>query len=138
MAKGSMIEIIKVLILIILVLWLDKIVLKLKGIPVVNQDMVVPIVIGSVSVAGIILGLYCANIASIFSSRYTNAPRNISIAFQYDKLTRRCITGIVDYIIFGLLVLTITLMGHTISWSTILVFIIMSIVVIISYSIESG
>lgn len=137
-AKGSMIEIIKVLILIILVLWLDKIVLKLKGIPVVNQDMVVPIVIGSVSVAGIILGLYCANIASIFSSRYTNAPRNISIAFQYDKLTRRCITGIVDYIIFGLLVLTITLMGHTISWSTILVFIIMSIVVIISYSIAGN
>lgn len=131
---SSLLGILKMAILIVFVLWLDGFALKIKDIPIVDNNMFISVVIGGISVAGVILGLYCANIASIYSLRYANAPGNIAIAFQYDRLSRRCISGIVDYIILGFLLIFITMIKGQISWVMVTVFIFWSVIVVVSYS----
>lgn len=136
--KGSLLGTLKSAIFIIIVLWMDELVLKIGDVPIVDKNIFVPSVIGGISVAGVILGLYCANIASIYSLRYANAPGSIANAFQYDRLTRKCISGIVDYIIFGFLVIFVAMVESQISWAMVTVFILWSIAVIVSYSIAGN
>ncbi len=136
--KTSFFGIMKATIFVIILLWMDELVFKIGNVPKVDKNIFVSFVIGGISIAGVILGLYCANIASIYSSRYANAPRSIAIAFQYDRLTRRCISAIVDYIIFGFLVTFATMLEFRIGWVMITIFIFWSIVVIVSYSIAGN
>ena len=136
--KASFFGIMKATIFVIILLWTDELVFKIGNVPKVDKNIFVSFVIGGISIAGVILGLYCANIASIYSSRYANAPRSIAIAFQYDRLTRRCISAIVDYIIFGFLVTFATMLEFRIGWVMITIFIFWSIVVIVSYSIAGN
>lgn len=136
--KGSFLGIMRATIFVIIILCMDGVVFKIANMPIVNQNIFASFVIGGISIAGVILGLYCANIASIYSLRYANAPRSISIAFQYDRLTRRCISAIVDYIIFGFLVAFVSMLEFRIGWVMITVFILWSIVVIVSYSIAGN
>ena len=51
------------------------------------ESILVDIVIGGIGVAGVILGLYCSNMTSVYSSKYTNAPATISSVFQRDVVT---------------------------------------------------
>ena len=136
--KASFFGIMKATIFVIILLWMDELVFKMGNVPKVDKNIFVSFVIGGISIAGVILGLYCANIASIYSSRYANAPRSIAIAFQYDRLTRRCISAIVDYIIFGFLVTFATMLEFRIGWVMITIFILWSVVVIVSYSIAGN
>ena len=136
--KASFFGIMKATIFVIILLWMDELVFKIGNVPKVDKNIFVSFVIGGISIAGVSLGLYCANIASIYSSRYANAPRSIAIAFQYDRLTRRCISAIVDYIIFGFLVTFATMLEFRIGWVMITIFIFWSIVVIVSYSIAGN
>ena len=76
--KSLLSGIIKDSIFIIIGLWLDTLVLKNEDVPAVDKFLLIPVIIGGIGVAGVILGLYCANIASIYSSKYSNAPNEIS------------------------------------------------------------
>lgn len=58
-----------------------------------------------IGVAGVFLGLYCANIMSMFAEKYANAPQKISQLFENDIITNRCISAITNYLIFSVLVL---------------------------------
>jgi len=119
-------------------LYLDGLLLKIKNTPIVDGNIVVNVVIGGISVAGVILGLYCANISSIYSMRYANAPKSIANAFQYDRLIRKCTSAIIDYIIFGFIIIVEVLLNLDISWATTLTTTIWSVIVIISYSIAGN
>lgn len=136
--KSSVWGILKTSMLIIIVLLMDESVFKIGDAPKVDDSLFIPFVIGGISVAGIILGLYCANIASIYSLRYANAPRDIVKAFQNDRLTLRCVYGIVDYIIFGFLVIFVTILELRIGWIMVTVYSLWSIAVIVSYSIAGN
>lgn len=137
--KSTLICILRNALFIAAVLWLDGgVQSKIKDIPVVNNDIFIPTVIGGIGFAGVILGLYCANITSIYSSRYTNAPHNIAYAFQNDSLSRRCISGIVGYIVFCFLIIFVTMMKTQISWVIVIVFMLRSIAIVISYSIAGN
>ena len=68
-------------------------------------DIVKDINIGGMGIAGVILGLYCANIASIFSAKYSNVPQNLARLFQQDIVTNSCIKQIVGYIVFCTIIL---------------------------------
>ena len=85
-----------------------------------------------------ILGLYCSNVATIYSTRYVNAPRCIANAFQYDRLTRKCVSGIVDYIAFGIVILSASSIKAEISWIVVVLSAVWSVVVIVSYSIAGN
>ena len=136
--KNSIIGLLKALLLTGIVIGIDACIHRFHSVPIVNENIFVPSVIGGISVAGVILGLYCANITSIYSSRYANAPREIANAFQYDRLTRKCISGIVNYIIFGFLLICASMFTIQMSWMSVIVFIFWSIVVIVSYSIAGN
>ena len=126
------------------VLFIDKSLLKIlqyfviTGIPFLDQSIIVDVVIGSIGVTGVILGLYCANISSIYTTRYANAPEKIAQAFQLDSLTHKCMSSIITFIIFGFVVIFETLLGFYVGWATLTTIIIWAIIVLISYSIAGN
>ena len=88
-----------------LVTKLDTVLLiKLNG-EAFAADMFKDIVLGGMGIACVILGLYCANVASIFSARYTNAPKSLANTFRNDIVTNSCIKQIIGYIVVCILML---------------------------------
>lgn len=136
--KKAVLGIIKGIVIAIILLDIDKIILKAEYFSHFENTDFVNIIIGCLGVAGVILGLYCANISSIYSSKYANAPESVSNAFQHDSLTQKCVSMIIDYIIFSFIIITEILIGCTISWGTAFTIIFWSILVIISYSVAGN
>ena len=135
---------IKALILAICVLLLDTLSFKLfpcfgiEEISTVDRSIFVDVVIGSIGVAGIILGLYCANVSSIYTARYANAPEKLAIAFQFDRLTRKCMSSIISFVILGFTVIFEALLGLNIGWFTVIAVTFWAIYVLVSYSIAGN
>lgn len=88
------------LLLVFLLTKCDSFLLDKLNLKPLSSDMFKDITIGGMGIAGVILGLYCANIASIFSAKYTNVPKNLAKLFQQDIVTNSCIKQIVGYIVF--------------------------------------
>lgn len=124
--------------LIAITLKTDSFIIKLENTLVIGRKILITILLGGISVAGVILGLYCSNIASIYSSQYANAPKDIANAFQDDSLSCKCISGIVGYIVFGFIAILATLMGFPTNWALASVFVSWSIIVVVSYSIAGN
>lgn len=135
---------IKALILAICVLLLDSLSFRvlpcfgIEDILTVDPSIFVDVVIGSIGVAGVILGLYCANVSSIYSTRYANAPEKLAIAFQFDRLTRKCMSSIISFIILGFAVIIEALLGLNIGWLSVITVILWAIYVLVSYSIAGN
>lgn len=132
------------LILAICVLLLDSLSFRIlpcfgiEDILTVDPSIFVDVVIGSIGVAGVILGLYCANVSSIYSTRYANAPEKLAIAFQFDRLTRKCMSSIISFIILGFAVIIEALLGLNIGWLSVITVILWAIYVLVSYSIAGN
>ena len=137
-AKYSLVGIIKATILVAGLIWLDVDILKTPQLSGNEKNIFTSVIIGGIGIAGVILGLYCASVSSIYSSKYANAPQNIANAFQYDRLTRRCLSGIVDYIIFGLVLLVAALYKYEIGLIAIVTFVMWSVAVVVAYSIAGN
>lgn len=131
----SFVEIIKGALLSAVALEIDYLIMKKMDVGSVDGSIFVPFIIGGIGIAGVILGLFCSNIATIYSTRYVNAPVIISNAFHYDKLNRKCVSGIVDYITFGFIILSVMAMGRNIGWFVVAISAIFSVGVIVSYTI---
>ena len=119
-------------------LWLDGLILNKGILPEVDKNIFVSAIIGSIGIAGVILGLYCSNIASIYASKYSNAPKEIAIAYQNDRLARNSISWIVDYILFGFLMIPAVMIREQTGWMMVVAFIALSAVVVVSYSIAGN
>lgn len=92
-------------------------------------------VVAELGIFGVFLGLHCANIASIYSSKYSDAPNILSNAFRNDKKTVKGINSIINSMIYSTCILIGMLMGVNIGWITVIVFVLLSLKVIISYGI---
>ena len=127
-------------ILFILVIWgLEHIQSKCLDLESIDSSLFIDVVIGGIGVAGVILGLYCANISSIYATKYSDAPDTISRAFQNDRLTRKCIGSLIEYIVYGLTLIAETIVFEPpISWITVTITIMWSIMVIIAYSLAGN
>lgn len=132
--KLSVIELIKGVVFSVVIVGIDHLLLKRLIILPIDKNYFVPSIIGGIGIAGVILGLYCSNVATIYASRYANAPRIIANAFQFDSLTRSCVSGIVDYIAYGFTILAVTMIKAEISWIVVVASLAWSVDVIISYS----
>ena len=53
----------------------------------INGDLVSDMLIGMIGIAGVLLGLYCSYIVSVFSAKYADAPKQISSLFENDMIT---------------------------------------------------
>lgn len=136
--KYSLFEIVKGMLVSAIVLGADHFLLEKGLLSAVDNSIFVPFIIGGIGIAGVILGLYCSNVATIYSTRYMNAPRCIANAFQYDRLTRKCVSGIVDYIAFGIVILSASIIKVEISWIVVVLSAVWSVVVIVSYIIAGN
>lgn len=136
--KKTLLVIIRTSLVAIALLIAESLFTKVNLFNPVDNNMLLDALIGGIGVAGVILGLYCANISSIYSSKYSDAPESISFAFQNDKLTQRCIRSLIEYIVFGFIIITEILIGIALSWLTVIVIILWSITVIISYSLAGS
>jgi len=87
-----------------------------------DQAIAVDIFLGGLGIAGVILGLYCSNIVSIFSAKYANAPDRLSQLFQRDIITNRCVRQIISYIVFCIILLGECVVGIGISYISTLIF----------------
>lgn len=127
-------------VLFVFVMWkVEDLLFNSFAIESIDTSMFFDAVIGGIGVAGVILGLYCANISSIYSTKYSDAPEIISRAFQNDRLTKKCIGSLIEYIVFGLILIAeIVVFKPHISWITVTITIMWSIMVIISYSLTGN
>ena len=74
-----------------------------------------------IGVSGVFLGLYCANIMSMYAEKYANAPQKISRLFESDIVTNRCIQTITNYLIFSIMILFLLVMQIDIGITMIIV-----------------
>lgn len=138
-------QILKYTLLALLLLWGDAVlvpylqitVFKMNLLPL-NSEISVSIVLGGMGIAGVILGLYCSNITSIYSVKYANAPVNLSLLFQRDIITNRCVRQIVGYIILCIIMLGELIFSITISYLSILAILVMTVRIIIIFSIAGS
>lgn len=117
---------------------LDNALLTVGAVLALDNSILADVIIGELGVAGVILGLYCSNISSVYSTRYANAPEKIAIAFQYDRLTVKCLSSISGFIIYGTIILMELLMGFDVGWISGGALIIWSILVVISFGITGN
>ena len=113
---------------------IDGFLLKECNIMPLSLDMYKDIAIGGMGIAGVILGLYCANIASIFSSKYSNAPQRLSILFRKDIVTNSCIKQIVGYIVFCTIMLCKCVVEFNLGVASLIGLLFLTVHVVITFS----
>lgn len=136
--KMAITQVFKGLFITWLITKLDAILLtKLKA-DAFNTDMFKDIVLGGMGIAGVILGLYCANVASIFTAKYTNAPQSLANTFRNDIVTNSCIKQIIGYIVICIIMLLECIVGTQLYWGIILVLLFLTIRMVITFSITGN
>ena len=103
-----------------------------------NRRVFVSVIICTIGVAGVILGLYCSSITSIYSTRYANAPEKVALAFQRDWLTRRSISSIISYIISGMAVIIEVLLGCAVGWASVALLVSRLVYLLVAYGIAGN
>ena len=122
------------LLLFALTLWLDKLALqKFSNLPAINETLVSDILIAMVGIAGVFLGLYCSYIATVFSSKYVNAPQEISNLFRDDLINSKSTEVITNYIIYSIILLISNLLFKNLGIVSILTNMLMAIFAVVSY-----
>lgn len=113
---------------------------KVVGVNFLNLDLEIAtnVLLGGVGVAGVILGLYCSNITSTYSTKYANAPTNLAAIFQRDIITSRSVHQIVGYIIFCLILLGECILHINISYISLGVTLILTIRIVVIFSIAGN
>ena len=110
-----------------------KIINILKEHLTINQDMFSQFIICGIGVAGVFLALYYSNIATIYSSEYTNTISRIRKLFEYEISQNANLKKINTYIIQAVLILFSMMVGFPIWYIFVLYMIIKTIDIIITF-----
>ena len=110
-----------------------KIINILKEHLTINQDMFSQFIICGIGVAGVFLALYYSNIATIYSSEYTNTISRIRKLFEYEISQNANLKKINTYIIQAVLILFSMMVGFPIWYVFVLYMIIKTIDIIITF-----
>ncbi len=110
-----------------------------KVIANIDIQYILDFLYAGLGIVGVILGLYCANISSIYSSIYTNAPLNLSKLFANDMISNKSIKQITGYLVFNLLLVFLLLIKvFKPGIILVIVAIVSTIYVIIAFSINGN
>ena len=93
-ARQLLLKILKVSLVVGSVIMLDRFLLKRFEVITINSSDLLNYIIGGLGIAGIFLGLYGSNIMSIYSAKYTDAPKRIRELFEKDRLTTKIVNTI--------------------------------------------
>ena len=84
-ARQLLLKILKVSLVVGSVIMLDRFLLKRFEVITINSSDLLNYIIGGLGIAGIFLGLYGSNIMSIYSAKYTDAPKRIRVNNENSK-----------------------------------------------------
>lgn len=136
--KTVLVQVVHGLIITWLIMKIDHILLEKVNIESLDSDMFKDIVLGGMGIAGVILGLYCANIASIFSAKYANVPKSLSNTFRNDIITNSCIKQIIGYIVICIILLFECIIGIKLCLFSILALLFLTIRMVVAFSITGN
>ena len=117
---------------------LDIALLSVSKADPLDAEMYKEFVLGGMGIAGVILGLYCANISSIFSAKYANVPQSLSGDFQRDIITNSCIQQIIGYIVICVLILVLCICGVDNYWFSLIILCFLTIRLIVTFSVAGS
>ena len=135
-AKTMLIRLVLSSFLVCFAVGLDHILLANTQIKSFDQSLYKDLLLGGMGIAGVILGLYCANIASIFSTKYANIPKQISYDFQNDIITKSSIKEIIGYIVTCTLTLMLCIAQIPLTWISLSIVALLTVRVVIVFSIS--
>ena len=116
----------------------QRLIISINNIIMENIDDLAGVLVAIIGVAGVFLGLYCANIMSMFAEKYANAPKKISQLFENDIVTNKSIRVITNYLIFAVMVLFIIVLKIDIGVIMLLVTGFKGLEIIVSFGFVSG
>lgn len=119
-----------------LIVGIDHIIIAHTEISGFNVDLYKELLLGGMGIAGVILGLYCANIASVFSAKYSNVPKQIASDFQYDIITQSAIKEIIGYIVTCTLTLILCIAEISVTWVSLSIIALLTIRMVVVFSIS--
>ena len=131
-------QVVRGLIITWLIMKLDYTLLGKGNIFTLDADMFKDIVLGGMGIAGVILGLYCSNVASIFSAKYTNAPKRLANTFKNDIITNSCIKQIIGYIVICIILLFECIIGIRLCLFSIFTLLFLTIHMVVTFSITGN
>lgn len=115
---------------------LDHVIIANTKISTFDVDLYKELLLGGIGMAGVILGLYCANIASVFSAKYSNVPEQISYDFQNDIITQSSIKEIIGYIVICTLTLILCIAEISVTWVSLGIIAFLTIRMVVVFSIS--
>lgn len=136
--KTIIIQSIKASAICLIALFLDQNLMRITKQETLRHEMFLNIVIGGIGVAGVILGLYCSNMASTFSSKYTNAPESINKLYQQDIVTNKCVKQIIGYITLCICILAICIAEISFNFIIVFFLLILTIRTIVTFSVSGN
>lgn len=135
-AKTMLIRLALSSLLVCFIVGLDHVLIANTQIEGFDTSLYKDLLLGGMGIAGVILGLYCANIASIFSAKYSNVPKQIAYDFQSDIITKSSIKEIIGYIVTCTLTLMLCIAKIPLTWISLSIIAILTIRVVIVFSIS--
>lgn len=116
---------------------LQKWIIKTNALVVADRSLLTDVLSAIVGVAGVFLGLYCANIMSMYAEKYANAPQSISLLFENDIVSNKCIKAITNYLIFSVVVLFLQIIQIDIGIIMLIVLGVKALKIIVSFAFMS-
>lgn len=101
----------------------------------IDMNFFTSTLIGGVGIAGVFLGLYYSNMSSIFSDKYSNTSKEMRNLFTNELITNKNIDYVIRYIIISLIVLIFNSIGLSPWYISIIIMLILTVKVIITFSI---
>lgn len=102
-----------------------------------DRSLLIGVLSAIAGVAGVFLGLYCANIMSMYAEKYANAPQSIAQLFENDIVSNRCIKAITNYLIFSVAILFLQIIQINIGIVMLVVLGIKALKIIVSFGFMS-
>ena len=115
----------------------QKWIIKTNALVVEDRGLLIDVLSAIVGAAGVFLGLYCANIMSMYAEKYANAPQSISQLFEHDIVSNKCIKAITNYLIFSVLVLFLQIIQVDIGLIMLIVLGVKALKIIVSFGFMS-
>ena len=115
----------------------QKWIIKTNALVVEDRSLLTDVLSAIVGVAGVFLGLYCANIMSMYAEKYANAPQSISRLFENDIVSNKCIKAITNYLIFSVVVLFLQIIKIDIGIIMLIVLGVKALKIIVSFGFMS-
>lgn len=110
--------------------------MQLLKIEVIQLSELKEIIVANLGIIGVVLGLYCSSLDSIFSENYTQVTENVADLFRNDKRTQRTIKLLISDIVISLILLLKILFNNVTGYITIVFYVILTFYTVIQYAYE--